>query len=65
MGSVRGDVGMFIRENDWGGSTEEPDGRAGWARGLCDESVGDGIALMFDKSSSVGEADLDPVGSLD
>jgi hypothetical protein len=62
---MRGDVGKFIRENDWGGSTEEPDGRAESRRRLCDESVGNGIALIFDKSSTVGDADIDPGRSLD
>jgi hypothetical protein len=63
MGSVGGEVGVF--ETDWGGSTEEPDGWAGSRRSLCDESVGEGVVLMFDKSSSIGEADIDLGRSLD
>jgi hypothetical protein len=58
-------VGMFIWETDWGGSTEEPDRRARSGRSLCDGSVGGGVALMFDNSSSVGEADIDPGRLLD
>jgi len=43
----------------------ESDGWARSRRSWCDESVGDSIALMFDKLSSAGEANIDLGRSLD
>jgi hypothetical protein len=61
---MRDSIGVSIRETDWGELMEEPCGRSVSGRAKCEEIVGCDIAVSFDRSSFVGETNIDLERSL-